>query len=313
MAEADVQVPMRTPRRVLITGGAGFIGSRLARRLARDGDPDAASVIALDDLSAPGSTSSLGPGVQLDVADVRDERAVERAMDGARLVLHLASVVGVDAVTAQPERTGSVIRQGTAVVARAALRRGCPLVFFSSSEVTDAPRRGPRAVYAEAKRDAEALLLGLSHELPVTIVRPFNIVGPGQASEQGMVLPVLAAAARAGAPLPVHGDGRQERAFLHVDDLVDALLELLARTGGAAAPGGEVLEIGGTERLSIGELAERLSALAGTAAPVQRGAPDGAREDRPRRAPDLSALRRRIDFAPRRGLSQILADALACA
>jgi len=298
---------MNPSLRVLVTGGAGFIGARVARRLIRSG----ASVVLLDDLSAS-SDSPLPRGADaLLIADVRDPRAVAMASEGCDLVLHLASVVGVDAVTADPERTGSVIRRGTEVVLADCLRGERPLIFFSSSEVTDAPRNGPRAVYAEAKRDAEALLLDAAQRLPVTIIRPFNIVGPGQSLEQGMVLPTLAAAARAGRPLRVHGDGRQERAFLHVDDLADVMLELLEQTRGIALPGGEVLEIGGVGRVSIGQVAERLTRLAGCDAPIARGAPDGLREDRPRRSPDLSALRRRIAFAPRRGLDEILSDVLA--
>lgn len=293
--------------RVLITGGAGFIGARLARRLLRSG----ASVALLDDLSAP-STAPLPAGAApLLIGDVRDPRAVREASEGCNLVLHLASVVGVDAVTADPVRTGSVIRRGTEVVLAEALAGERPLVFFSSSEVSDAPRSGPRAIYAEAKRDAEALLLDAAERLPITIIRPFNIVGPGQPAEQGMVLPTLAAAARAGAALAVHGDGSQQRAFLHVDDLVDVMLELLGQAHGIAPPGGEVLEIGGTGRVSIGHVAERLAELAGRGATVARGAPDGVREDLPRRAPDLSALRHRVSFAPRRTLDQILNDVLA--
>jgi UDP-glucose 4-epimerase len=298
---------MNPTLRVLVTGGAGFIGARIARRLLQRG----AAVALLDDLSAPGESPLPRDADLTLIADVRDPRAVARASESCDLVLHLASVVGVDAVTADPARTGSVIRRGTEVVLDECLRGERPLIFFSSSEVTDAPRTGPRAVYAEAKRDAEALLLDAAHRVPVTIIRPFNIVGPGQPLEQGMVLPALAAAARAGRPLTVHGDGSQERAFLHVDDLVDVMMDLLEQSRGIAPPGGGVLEIGGTGRVSIGHVAERLTRLAGCGAPVARGAPDGLREDRPRRAPDLSALRRRIAFAPRRSLDQILTDVLA--
>jgi UDP-glucose 4-epimerase len=298
---------MKPSLRVLITGGAGFIGARLARRLIGRG----ASVVVLDDLSAAGDSPLALGADSLLIADVRDPRAVARASEHCDLVLHLASVVGVDAVTADPERTGSVIRHGTEVVLQQCLRGERPVVFFSSSEVTDAPRSGPRAVYAEAKRDAEAMLLDAAHRVPVTIIRPFNIVGPGQSLEQGMVLPTLAAAARAGRPLAVHGDGHQERAFLHVDDLVDVMMDLLDQARGIAPPGGEVLEIGGIGRVSIGHVAERLACLAGSGAAVSRGTPDGLREDRPRRAPDLSALRRRIAFAPRRSLDDILSDVLA--
>lgn len=298
---------MISKQRVLITGGAGFIGAHLARRLAQGG----VSVALLDDLSASASGALPRQCSRVIIGDVRDPRAVRLASEGCDLVLHLASVVGVDAVTADPERTGSVIRRGTRVVLDDSLRSERPLIFFSSSEVTDAPRRGPRAVYAEAKRDAEALLLDAADRLPITIIRPFNIVGPGQSVEQGMVLPSLAAAARAGRPLAVHGDGEQQRAFLHVDDLVDVMMELLQPARGVAPPGGEVLEIGGTGRVSIAHVAERLASLAGRGATVACGVPDGLREDRPRRSPDLSALRRRIAFAPRRSLDDILLDVLA--
>ncbi len=299
---------MLMPRSVLVTGGAGFIGARLALALARGG----AEVLALDDLSAPGSAPPPPhPRLALQVADVRDERAVRSAGAGRDLVLHLAAVVGVEQVVADPARTTSVILEGTRVVLGACRARRTPLVFFSSSEVTDPPRHGPRGSYADAKRRAEALLLAAAGELPVTVVRPFNVVGSGQSADQGMVLPVLAAAARAGRPLPVHGDGRQQRCFLHVDDLVEALLALLAATGGRGPPGGEVLEIGGTERVAIGDVAAQLAALGAPGARVQRAAAAPLREDRERRAPDLAALRARIPFAPRRDLSSILQEVLA--
>ena len=116
------------------------------------------------------------------------------------------------------------------------------------------------------------------------------------------------AAALAGMPLPVHGDGSQQRSFLHVEDLVDALLKVMARP---AAAGGEVLEVGSEERLSISAVARRLVGLAGTNAGVSRIPACPRREDRPRRAPELSVLRRRIDFTPRWSLDAILRDALA--
>jgi UDP-glucose 4-epimerase len=290
-------------RPITVTGGAGFIGSHLVRRLAGLGR----QVSVLDDLSAPAALPMApDPAVRLVVGDVRDRAAVTRGCDAAGLVLHLASVVGVDAVTADPERTGSVIRDGTAAVLEHCRRTGARLVAFSTSEVTDTPRQGPRAVYAEAKRDAEALLLDAAREVAVTIIRPFNIVGPGQ-SAPGMVLPALARAARRGEALPVHGDGRQERSFLHVDDLVDAVLAVLVHD---APSGGEVLEIGSEERVTIGELAEALANLAGTAARPAPATADRLREDRPRRGPDLSALRRRTAFAPRVSLAAILTEAL---
>lgn len=301
------------PRHLLLTGGAGFVGSHLAARLLADGH----AVTVLDDLSAPAAAAGaarLGTGhapgrVRCVRADVRDAQALAAALEGCDAVVHLASVVGVDAVTAAPQRTGAVIREGTAAVLAAARARQLPLMHFSTSEVTDGPRRGPRAVYGEAKRDAEALLLRHADELPLTIVRPFNIVGPGQ-DAPGMVLPTLARAARAGAPLPVHGDGHQERSFLHVDDLVEATVALLSQP---AQAGGRVLEIGSEERISIVGLAERLVSLAGTGAAIVREVSEGQREDRPRRAPDLTALRSLVGFRPRWALDGILRQALASA
>jgi UDP-glucose 4-epimerase len=296
------------PRTVLVTGGAGFIGARLCAALAAAG----CDVLALDDLSAPGAAPPpVSPRVRLLVADVRDAPAVARAAAGREVLVHLASVVGVERVVADPARTRAVVEDGARSVLAACRATGAALLAFSSSEVTDPPRRGPRAAYADAKRRVEQLLLAAAHDVPVTLVRPFNVVGPGQSAEQGMVLPVLARAARAGGLLPVHGDGRQLRCFLHVDDLVDALLALLAAQGGRAPAGGEVLEIGGTERVSIAEVARRLAALAGNGARVQLGAPAPLREDLERRAPDLTALRARIAFAPARGLDRILAEVLA--
>lgn len=292
----------RRPRRVLVTGGAGFLGGRLAGRLAAAGD----TVLALDDLSAP-SSSAPGAGVVLHVGDVRDPSAVARAAADAELVLHLASVVGVDAVVADPQRTRSVIEDGTRVVAEVAAARGVPLVYVSSSEVGDPPRHGPRAAYAQAKAWAEAHLIARRDALPVTIVRPFNVVGPGQVDGRGMVLPALARAAREGRPLRVHGDGRQTRTFLHVDDFVDAVVALV---DGPPARSGAIVEIGGERATAIGDVARRLVRLAGRGAVELVAMPDG-REDAPRRRPDLAALRARLAFAPRRDLTTILRDVLA--
>lgn len=289
------------PTTIALTGGAGFIGVHLTARLLAQGF----RVVVLDDLSAP-SALGLPAGAELTVADVRDAEAVLRLCDDAAQLIHLASVVGVDAVTASPERTGAVIRKGTANALEACARSGARLMSFSSSEVTDPPRSGPRAEYAQAKRDAEQLLLAHAGQVDVTIVRPFNIVGPGQ-SAPGMVLPAFAAAARSGSLLGVHGSGQQERSFLHVSDLVTTVLALMDQPAG---PRGLVVEIGSEERLTILGLAERLSEMAGSGARPTRRAPHAGREDRPRRGPDLSTLRARVPFSPARDLDDILREAL---
>lgn len=287
---------------VLVTGGAGFVGSHLVRALLRQGD----RVTVLDDLSAP-SPLGLPDDTRLErqLGDVRDPAAVARALDRRPThVVHLAAVVGVERVVARPERVDSVIRDGGGVVLEAARRHGLPLLSVSTSEVTDAPREGPRRVYAEAKADAERAALA-ADELPVTVVRPFNVVGAGQTAP-GAVLPRLAAQARRGAPLSVHGDGSQERGFLHVDDLVEAITALLAQTGAQRG----LVEVGQPVRTRILDLARRLAGLAGRGSAVQLVDADVGREDRPRRAPDLRALGERVSWAPRRPLESILRGAL---
>ncbi len=299
---------MRSMQRVLVTGGAGFIGSRLVERLLEQ----ERSVVVLDDLSSPGSAPPAPRrGLRFVAGDVRRRATLHEAARGAQLVLHLASVVGVDRVLADARATDEVARTGTRHAIGAARAARCPLVVFSTSEVTDAPRRGPRAVYARAKRAAEQAALAAARDLPVTIVRPFNVVGGGQSPAQGMVLPAFAAAALRGGPLPVHGDGRQARSFLHVDDFVETLLALLAATGGRQPPGEEIVEIGAERSIAIGALAERIARLGARGAEPRRTAGAPRRADRRRRAPDLGALRRQVAFAPRRPLDAILQDVLA--
>lgn len=288
-------------RRLLVTGGAGFVGVHLVRGLLACG----ARVVVLDDDSAP-SPLGLAPSPALDVhhGDVRDAGAVERAAAGCDQIVHLASVVGVEAVLADPERTDSVIRQGTACVWERARAARSPFLFLSSSEVTDSERAGPRSVYARAKRAVEEQLLASPDAELATIVRPFNVVGSGQTAP-GMVLPALLAAAREGRPLPVHGDGRQKRGFLHVRDFTEVLLDLLE-----AHPrsGGQILEVGSPERTSIAELAERLGRLGGELRVACHAPQPSQREDRPRRAPRLEALRRVVPFAPKHALDDILSE-----
>ncbi|GJM22240.1 MAG: dTDP-glucose 4,6-dehydratase [Planctomycetota bacterium] len=295
--------PERPLSRLLITGGAGFLGTHLARAALQQGH----AVTLLDDLSAP-STLALPahPRLRCVIGDVRSPAVVEQAAHDAEQIVHMASVVGVDAVLAEPERTGSVIREGTARVWNQALASRTPLVFLSSSEVTDAARHGPRAIYAQAKLDAERSLLGHAQAELVTVLRPFNVVGPGQTAP-GMVLPSLARAALAGEPLRLHGDGSQQRGFLHVRDFCDTVLALLALPEARA---GQVLEIGSPARVSIAELAERLLRLAGSRAGIVCAPSPRPREDLPRRAPQLEALQALLPFAPQRELDTILREVL---
>ncbi len=288
--------------RVLITGGAGFIGRRLATYLVqRD-----SSVCVMDDFSSPSSAVPTD-AARLVTGDVRDLDAFREAARGATCIMHLACVVGVSRVVEEPDETRSVILEGVRNLATIASEHRPHVVYFSSSEVSDSQRRGPRAVYAQSKSESESFLLNGGSRFPVTIVRPFNVVGPDQSADQGMVLPTLARAARNGDSLVVHGDGSQMRAFLHVDDLLDNLVGLLADE---ALPAAGVFEIGSQEQVSILQVAERLRELAGGRSEISFEEPEAEREDLVRRIANVEPLTRVIDLSIRRGLDDILRDVL---
>lgn len=316
--------------RVLVTGGAGFIGRHLVRALVDRGD----DVVVLDDLST-GRPDALASTAFLIEGDVRDANAVERATDGVDLAFHLAAAVGPALVAEDPAGTWSRNVLGTAVLLDACASRGVKALVLSTSEVygtlagdpTRAARPlsedeslqvrtdGRRDVYAVSKLAAEAYALALhrAHGLPVTVVRPFNVVGPGQLSRYGMVLARFADAVVRGQPLPVYGDGSQRRCFLHVHDAVDALLAL----AGCSAAEGAVVNLGSDDEVTVLELAHRVCRIAGVAPAIEHipfaavyG--EGFR-DPPLRRPDLARVRALIGFAPRRTLDDAVRDALGAA
>lgn len=305
--------------RILLTGGAGFLGSWLCDRLAAAGD----LVDVLDDLSG-GTLENLaaaGAGVRFTRGSVLDAALVTRLVAGADRVVHLAAPVGVERVAADPHGTRRVIVGGSAIVLGAAAEFGVPAVFISSSEVYGfrpplpvreedvpalIPGTAPRLEYARAKQDADAAARRLAAAgARVLAVRPFNVIGPRQSAAGGAVLPRFLARARAGLPIEVHGDGRQRRTFLDVRDLAAMLEELLR----AADWPWDAVNAGGMEEWSIGALAERVAACAGTGVPVVRvplPAPRGGVEVR-RRVPDLARLHQRADRRPLRGVAATIA------
>jgi UDP-glucose 4-epimerase len=312
--------------RVLVTGGAGFVGSHVVRACAARGD----EVTALDDLST-GRAANLPPGVRLVAADVRDAAVVEDETARADLVVHLAAAVGVRLVADDPVGTWSRNVRGTAAVLDACAARGTRVLLASTSEVygpgragllrEDEPLRldaaGRRDVYAISKAAGEAYALALhrARGLPVAVARLFNVVGPRQSARYGMVLPRFAAAVRTGSRLPVHGDGTQRRCFLHAEDAAEALLAL------AASPEaeGRVVNVGSDEEVSIGDLARMVLAEAGVEGeaaearidrvPFERVYGEGF-SDFPRRRPDVARLRAATGFVPRRTLRDAVRDVL---
>ena len=312
----------------LVTGGAGFIGSHLSERLLAEGH----RVLVLDDLST-GRYENIAhlegrPGFELRVASVIDPPIVERCVNECDAVFHLASAVGVKLVVDQPVKTIETIVGGTDNVLRFCARYRRPVLLTSTSEVYGKSEKIPfaegddcvigptttrRWAYACAKALDEFLAMAHWNEskLPVVIARLFNTVGPRQTGRYGMVIPRFIEQGLAGEPITVFGDGTQSRCFAHVSDVVGALIKLM----GTPAARGDVFNIGNAEEVTILQLAEKVRSLTGSRSPIRlvpySQAFAAGFEDMVRRVPDLSKVRRMIDYKPTRGLDQILADVLA--
>lgn len=310
--------------RVLITGGAGFIGSHLAERLLQDGH----GVLVLDNLST-GSIDNIAhlkshPAFSYVIDSVTNEPLLAELIDRSDVVFHLAAAVGVKLIVEQPVHTIETNVHGTEVVLKHANKKKKLVFIASTSEVygksADVPFREDadlvlgatvrhRWAYACSKLIDEFLALAYWKErkLPVVIVRLFNTVGPRQTGQYGMVLPTFVRQALAGQPITVFGDGTQSRSFTYVGDVVDALVKLAAEPRAV----GEVFNIGNGVEVTIRELAERVKALTGSRSPIEYVPYDEAYEagfeDMPRRVPDISKIRALIGYEPRLDLDQIIA------
>ena len=315
---------------VLVTGGAGFIGSHLTERLLADG----ASVVVIDDLST-GSLDNLRavaghPGLRVIESKVSGFTGLAELVAGCGFIFHLAAAVGVELVVNSPIRTIETNLRETEAVLAAAAPAGVPLLLASTSEVYG---KSPKMVFSEdddlligpptlgrwsyacSKLMDEFLALAHMRErgLPVTIVRLFNTVGPRQTGRHGMVLPRVVDAAKAGRPLRVYGDGLQTRCFCHVADTVEALVRLRA----CDAARGEVVNVGHDEPVSIRELAARVIQTLGTGSVVEFVSYEQAYaagfEDMRNRRPALEKLARLTGFRPERSLRQIIHEVAATA
>jgi UDP-glucose 4-epimerase len=307
----------------LITGGAGFVGSHLAERLLAAGH----EVLVLDNLST-GSIDNIAhlkstPGFSYVIDSVMNEPLVAEMIDRSDVVFHLAAAVGVKLIVEQPVHTLETNVHGTEVVLKHANKKKKLVFIASTSEVygksTDVPFReasdlvlGPtskhRWAYACSKLIDEFLALAYWKEkkLPVVIVRLFNTVGPRQTGQYGMVLPTFVRQALSGQPITVFGDGTQSRSFTYVGDVVDALVRL----AGEPRAVGDVFNIGGTDEVTIRDLAERVKKMTASASPIQTIPYDEAYEagfeDMPRRVPDISKIQSLIGFEPKLGLDDII-------
>jgi len=314
---------MKTTKHVLVTGGAGFIGSHLVERLLGSGK----SVVVIDDLST-GNLENLqavksNPGLQVIQSKVSTCAELSSLVAQAACIYHLAATVGVELVMQSPIQVIETNLRETEFLLKAAAPHGVPILITSTSEVYGKSQKddfredddlliGPpnqtRWCYACSKLMDEFLALAYAkeHKLPVVIVRLFNTVGPRQTGRYGMVLPRFIAAAKAGGPLRVYGDGGQTRCFCWVHDAVEAIVRLQNNP----AARGEVFNVGSTEEISIAALAQTvIETLKSRSAieflPYQEAYGTGF-DDMRRRKPLVEKLSVTTGFRPATKLQEII-------
>jgi UDP-glucose 4-epimerase len=289
-------------------------------------------VFVLDDLST-GSIENIAhlkgrPGFHYTIDTVFNDAVVAELVDRADVVFHLAAAVGVKLIVQDPVHTLETNVHGTEVVLRHAAKKQKLVFIASTSEVygksTDVPFHEDadlvmgatsrhRWAYACSKAMDEFLALAYwkQKHLPVVIVRFFNTVGPRQTSRYGMVLPTFVRQALAGEPITVFGDGKQSRSFTYVGDVVGALLKLMVEPKAI----GQVFNIGNPQEVTIGDLAQRVKKMTGSASAIQlvpyEKAYDPGFEDMPRRVPDLTRIHSLIGYEPKVDLDEIIERVIA--
>ncbi len=309
--------------RLLITGGAGFIGSHLAELYLQRGD----EVSIIDDLST-GSIDNIQhlkkhPRFEYTIDSVRNFPVLAELVDRADVIVHLAAAVGVQLIVESPVRTIETNVRGTEVVLELANKKKKKVLVASTSEVYGLSDKVPfredgnlvlgatnkgRWSYACSKAIDEFLALAYWHEkkLPTIIVRLFNTVGPRQTGQYGMVVPRFVKQALSERPITVFGDGTQTRCFCHVSDVVNALMKLIDHPASV----GEVFNIGSTEEVSIQQLAETVRRLARSSSDIiyvpYDEAYEAGFEDMPRRVPDTSKIEKLIGFRTTHNLEDIV-------
>jgi UDP-glucose 4-epimerase len=312
--------------RILITGGAGFIGSHLADALIARGD----QVVALDNFST-GSTANIKhitKNFEIIDGDIRNTDLINETTKDVDLVLHMAAALGVNTILESPLESISTNITGSEVVLNAAARYKKRILIASTSEIYGKNPNQPlketddrvvgspqkiRWSYSDAKAIEEAMAFSLNQEkgLEVTTARLFNTVGPRQSGRYGMVVPRFVKAALSNEPINIYGDGTQSRVFCHVQDAIEALLQLVATEKTI----NEVYNVGGTGEITIKQLAETIIKQTNSNSkieyiPYEKAYAPGF-EDMQRRVPDISKIKQELNWAPNMDLSQIIADVAA--
>jgi UDP-glucose 4-epimerase len=314
--------------KILITGGAGFIGSHLADKLLAEGH----EITVIDDLST-GRFLNIAhleenPKFRLIIDTVLNTELMETLIQDADRVYHMASAVGVRLIMEQPVKTIETIFHGTDVVLGRCAKYRKRVLIPSTSEVYGKGISVPfkedddlltgatdkhRWAYACAKTLDEFLALAHYKEtrLPVVVTRLFNTVGPRQTGQYGMVVPRFVEAALKNEPIEVHGDGTQSRCFGHIADVVDGLTRMLE----TPACFGKVINLGSDAEVTINDLAGRAVALTGSTSEIRHipyaEAYGEGFEDMQRRVPSLDKAKRLIGYQPTRSLDDIINDVAA--
>ena len=314
--------------RILITGGAGFIGSHLADKLLAEGH----QITIIDDLST-GRYSNIAhledrDGFRLIIDTVLNTALMEELIRETDRVYHMASAVGVRLIMEQPVKTIETIFHGTDTVLKFCSRyrkrvlipstsevygKGASVPFHEEDDLLTGATDKHRWAYACAKTLDE--FLAVAHwketQLPVVVTRLFNTVGPRQTGQYGMVVPRFVHAAIKNEPIEVHGDGTQSRCFGHVADVVEGLVKLIE----TPACFGTVVNLGNDEENSINDLAKRAISLTGSSSEIKYVTYDEVYgegfEDMRRRVPSLDKARQMIGYQPTRSLDEIINDVAA--
>jgi UDP-glucose 4-epimerase len=308
---------------ILVTGGAGFIGSHLCELMLHKEH----HVVAIDNLST-GRLENIQPLLQLPNfqfvrEDITNSQVLDRLTSEADIIIHLAAVVGVKLIVEDPVHTIATNIMGTEAVLTTANRYGCKVMLASTSEVYGkgykvpfneeddcvmGPTSHSRWSYATSKAIDEFLGLAYFHQfgLPVVVMRFFNTVGPRQTGRYGMVVPRFVRQALSGEPVTIYGDGEQSRCFADVADIIDATIKLAFHPGAV----GQVFNVGASEEVTIRQLAEKLIELTGSHSEIVYVPYDEAYapgfEDMRRRVPDLGKIRQLIGYEPRYKLEDTL-------
>jgi UDP-glucose 4-epimerase len=309
--------------KILVTGGAGFIGSHLCDVLSNDMN----EIISLDNLST-GSLHNvfhLKEKVRFIEGDIRDTKLVESIVEQVDCVYHMAAALGVSTILESPLESISTNILGSEIVLSAAAKFNKRILIASTSEIYGKNPSQPlkeiddriigapqklRWSYSDAKAIEEAIAraLFLERQTPVTTVRLFNTVGPRQSGKYGMVIPRFVESAMKNEPIKIFGDGSQTRVFCHVLDSVDALIKIT----NTDASIGEVYNLGGLGEITIENLARKIIEKTDSKSPLEYVSYEMAYpmgfEDMERRVPDISKIQETIDWAPKRTLDDVIID-----